>query len=985
MTQENEKIETNRQKKVREIKMILGDFSMWKHLLFSMSSVFIAFLMGGIINAYFPKILFVDYKVSQNELIKFPVCLIEILFVVAFIIFQRKYKYRFSTIQYYVAFYAIAVYCYMRFGAYETKLDFHNLIGQIKYFDAPFALLAMSFLFSAVRDLFKKKKEPFQNTFLEDNPLSEEKELSQFGNLVKQIEPALFEDKYDSAFSIGIIGPWGSGKSSFIKAVEKRIDSENNSNLVYISFSPFLNHNEDRVIHEFFTQLSNELKKRSGKLSNLLLNYSAKLSNAIKDGNPISFLKPSGITKEDESVGELYDEIEKVIKALNLKIIVSIDDLDRLNAKEILQVLKLIRNTSNFPNLVFLVALEKEHVINALAEGVRKYNYLDKFFQLEIHVLKNSFLSLSSFIQFSIVDYFKSEGVDNIKTLVQIRQAMELDPAYSNWIKTYRDGKRLVNQFILDYKLINTDLNTPEISVSDILDLTLIKLNSPGLLEDLRNGRYEDLHLTNSGDVLGYYFGEKSSKDDDLDIDSRTFDRSELENFNFNIKGEKIDFPHESYPITVVMILLNIFGVRRTVLDEILEFDMIQETSIRRIKNLQYYFEKTLPSEELSSSEFSKIYNSPNIVSYLDDLYHEEFERLQKFEKRVFEIVPDDSKEFKSKIRTQLLLLKYPELGENQPKANLDGTMVEYAKFDIEAFNEYFLEFAIDEALELNTKASFLLFSHKLRDFIDLTNHDLTNPISKILKYVIEEKVENKWNLICQIFKDFSDKILLDLVSMNFRYFVNNSNVEDVLNIVIHDSKELFNRYTLDPLILEIYGSIEKFRSALRSMEHDDFESQLLSKTIELLDVMECTSGHELKYVFDLNSPNYDFHDEGPKAIQLFLRIRKDAWVEMKKKLTTRNLSFEFEYIILDDNDAMEVIHIFIPNLAPMVFDSYNVFTNLIHDVSGKVLNSKAPSGVVSGLSVGNGVVVNREVLSKILSIQVYSENIVNVTNFENI
>ncbi len=586
MPQKNEKIETNGKKRVREIKMILGDFSMWKHLLFSMSSVFIAFLMGGIINSYFPKILFVDYKISQNELIKFPVCLIEILFVVAFIIFQKKYKYRFSTIQYYVTFYAIAIYGYMRFGAYETKLDFHNLIGEIKYFDAPFVLLALSFLFSAIRDLFVKKKELIRNTFLEDNPLCAKEDLSQFDNLVKQIEPALFKDKYDRAFSIGIIGPWGSGKSSFVGAVKERIKDHKDyeRKVLYISFSPFLNHNEDRVIHEFFVQLSNELKKRSGKLSNLLLSYSAKLSNAIKDSNPISFLKPSGITKEDESVGELYDEIETVIKSLKLKIIISIDDLDRLNAKEILQVLKLIRNTSNFPNVVFLVAMDKEYIVNSIAENNEKQRkFIDKFFQLEVHVSRPPFDKVKDYAISNVLNGLRNNGLNdfNITELNNSFKIHELN--LHKFIVNYRDAKRFVNQFIYDFRLMHeNEINVKEIEYFDFCVLTLFKIFCQDEFYSIKDGKENLLKRSERyADILFY---------------------------DFELNSEKI-------ANHINEILQKVFP--RNGNSEFVDLKRTPSRSIAFEKVLRLYFERTLPQDELNEFEFSQIYDVEDLDSVL--------------------------------------------------------------------------------------------------------------------------------------------------------------------------------------------------------------------------------------------------------------------------------------------------------------------------------------------------------------------------------
>lgn len=54
---------------------------------------------------------------------------------------------------------------------------------------------------------------------------------------------------------------------------------------------------------------------------------------------------------------------------------VVIDDLDRLEGTELMAVLKLIRITANFKNLIFIVAYDKGFVANAL-KGVGGEEFL---------------------------------------------------------------------------------------------------------------------------------------------------------------------------------------------------------------------------------------------------------------------------------------------------------------------------------------------------------------------------------------------------------------------------------------------------------------------------------------------------------------------------------------------------------------------------------------------------------------------------------
>ena len=67
------------------------------------------------------------------------------------------------------------------------------------------------------------------------------------------------------------------------------------------------------------------------------------------------------------------------------KFIIVIDDIDRLEASEILEIFKIIRGSADFPNLKFVCAFDKSYILSSLSNLSIAINdkYLEKFFQLE--------------------------------------------------------------------------------------------------------------------------------------------------------------------------------------------------------------------------------------------------------------------------------------------------------------------------------------------------------------------------------------------------------------------------------------------------------------------------------------------------------------------------------------------------------------------------------------------------------------------------
>ncbi|WP_349663712.1 hypothetical protein IZU89_15125 [Cellulophaga lytica] len=75
----------------------------------------------------------------------------------------------------------------------------------------------------------------------------------------------------------------GNGKSSLISLIEKEFEALPLEETLHLKFLPYLNHNENDIISEFFIQLSSEVNKYSGKLSNQIIDYSDKILKIYKD------------------------------------------------------------------------------------------------------------------------------------------------------------------------------------------------------------------------------------------------------------------------------------------------------------------------------------------------------------------------------------------------------------------------------------------------------------------------------------------------------------------------------------------------------------------------------------------------------------------------------------------------------------------------------------------------------------------------------
>ena len=82
------------------------------------------------------------------------------------------------------------------------------------------------------------------------------------------------------------------------------------------------------------------------------------------------------------------DEIIKKLKEEKLKIVVAIDDIDRLSEEEIVAVFQLVKALADFPNTVYLLAFDREVVVQALekVQSGKGEAYLEKVVQVPFEI-----------------------------------------------------------------------------------------------------------------------------------------------------------------------------------------------------------------------------------------------------------------------------------------------------------------------------------------------------------------------------------------------------------------------------------------------------------------------------------------------------------------------------------------------------------------------------------------------------------------------
>ncbi|MFT0846680.1 P-loop NTPase fold protein [Actinomycetaceae bacterium L2_0104] len=305
---------------------------------------------------------------------------------------------------------------------------------------------------------------------------------------------------------VGILGPWGHGKSSFINLMREQFETE--PVLTVVDFNPWMFSGSNQLVSFFFTEIGAELnvrnKSRFGKAADWLAQY-AGILKPVSQSIPVPGAAAAGeaaaaaltgladTTNADRSAKKVREEITKELTALAQPIVVVIDDIDRLTTLEIREIFKLVRLTASFPNIIYVLAFDRERVEQALTEdGIPGRAYLEKIVQLSFDVPQ------------APEKLLRSQVFEELNRILAPVTNATLDD--SRWSDVYWEvidplfsNMRDVTRYAISARSTIKSLGG-EVDLVDLLAMEALRVFRPELIQRLSKLRSE---LTSTRDIMG--------------------------------------------------------------------------------------------------------------------------------------------------------------------------------------------------------------------------------------------------------------------------------------------------------------------------------------------------------------------------------------------------------------------------------------------------------------------------------------------------
>ena len=358
-------------------------------------------------------------------------------------------------------------------------------------------------------DLYNNKIKETDHSFilLEEEAIKNENEdLLDLSLFTDSIRDNLLHCNPKKTFVTSLIGKWGCGKTSIINLLRLKIN--NSDTCLMDTFSPWKYDNKISLFKGFYNYIFKLIGKNYGYVNykSMIKKYEKVIFNMIEKTTSISL--PSIFEEDDEQELEIIKkQINDIIKYNDKKIIIVIDDIDRLGKEEILFTFKMVKNIFDFDNIVYILSYDETRIKKIFEQELKiDSDYLNKIVQDKVYVPiieKEKIIDIGTKCLYNLLDIYN----------VEIADKNHFDKIISMIFSNFEDLREVI-RFI---NSISTSINflcILKLDISDYLVLEFIKFKDITLYSNIfNNSKYFISEDSNYGMEYDYLLPEKYNEE----------------------------------------------------------------------------------------------------------------------------------------------------------------------------------------------------------------------------------------------------------------------------------------------------------------------------------------------------------------------------------------------------------------------------------------------------------------------------------------
>jgi len=302
---------------------------------------------------------------------------------------------------------------------------------------------------------------------------------------------------YESSMVIGLVGPWGSGKSSIVAMCCEAL-TQMDDRWAIGKFTPWATSDSASMMADFYASLSGALPEDKAKALRKGLGRLARAgTSALKllpvAGDTAADLLEQAADKllEQPSWDEAFKQASERLRELGTPVLIVVDDVDRLQRVELINVLKVIRLLGRFPGVSYLLAYDEQTLFSNLERA-----------ELGTDTRQAARLFMEKVVQYPITvpPLLPSQILEELDTGLDEalnglgRDVDENDGRLSSLTDVYISQlrtPRAIHRFLAQVRLTLSMHTVGEVDDVDVVILTLLRVQFPDLYAELPRWKSE--------------------------------------------------------------------------------------------------------------------------------------------------------------------------------------------------------------------------------------------------------------------------------------------------------------------------------------------------------------------------------------------------------------------------------------------------------------------------------------------------------------
>lgn len=354
-------------------------------------------------------------------------------------------------------------------------------------------VLGMILIIRAIQIKLIRARKSDQSFFIND---TEKKclndDLLGFSEEAKRFSERVFNLGSSDSIVFGIDAPWGIGKSSFVNFCKQYWKNDFNEKVIVYSFNPLRYEGRTNLLEKFVDGLIRTIQRESfvPEIRPLISRYAQFIKGTKATFSFFGFNME--VLSGNYTVDDAFEDLEMALADIKHKIIIVVDDLDRLSFSSIKDVLFVIKKSFTMPNISYVLCYDTEN-ISALEKEKPDTEKISEFLEKFVNIKVSLYLENQALINY-VSDNLRMalEGNSQADPILVSKAIGGLIDIYKSanyhhylpFIGDIRKIKRLINTVLL-LEVERADFDNSDFDKDDLIHLLLIYINYPSIFRKI--------------------------------------------------------------------------------------------------------------------------------------------------------------------------------------------------------------------------------------------------------------------------------------------------------------------------------------------------------------------------------------------------------------------------------------------------------------------------------------------------------------------